>query len=481
MGMAGVRNMLVDKMTLVDNRYLLQEQIGPEGPVELYFALDRQLQRPVVIEMLSERAATDEALCDKFHRHQGRASAIHHPNVLEIYDAGEWGGRPYLVMERDTGEPSPGDGATNKTPDPAIAMKVTRQAAEALSYCRQQGLAEWPFSYKAVRIGRTGNAHLALLEDNLLAEMGGSYVSRRDRDDPAALLILLRSMLSGTPDRTDMQPYISSLPVSVAELLRRMQPGSADSFTDAGEVAEAIRTIEAASNEYTQANFAVAPAQESIVATPPDLQRTSNLAEAPTLAVGQQAVVLPVPYTPAIEDDAADSNIDPPTPTSLPISSEARSYAPRRRISPLVLLSLLAGLILIPGILFLAGQRGTQSPLISDNLAALPTATASPALVAAPELRGKSLEDATSNAQPLGLQLAVGEPIYSDDVPSDKIVTQDPAPGTPLPAGAAITVALSLGPVPKEDNVEEGAAPPPVEHQPDQKQPPGKKDKGKKK
>ncbi len=493
--------MLVEKVALVDNRYLLQEPVVRGGPIELYFALDRQLQRPVAVEILSERAASDEALCEKFHRHQRSVSTIHHSNILEIYDAGEWNGRPYLVMERDAGQFSSGDAAgTGVAIDPSAAIKMTRQAAEALHFCRQAGLVDWPFSYKAVRTGGSGNAHLALLEDSLLNQTNGLLVSRRDADDPEALSALLRLLLSGTPDGKDMGLYISTLPLSVAELLRRMQSGTPDSFANAGEVAEAIKEIEATSNDYTQANVAVplaAPLVEQRIAdapTPPDLQRTSSLAEAPTLAVGQQSTMPPVAYVPTIEDTASNSTISfPAVIASSTTLDNTRPYIPGsnpvalmrgRRLAPFILLPLLGLLLLVVGTLFIAGQRGTNSPLRSDNLTALPTVTTPPVsliLPKVPDLLGKSLEEATTTVEELGIQLSEIDPVHSSYVPRDRVAVQDPVPGAELQPGTIIMVALSLGPAPKEaDDDEEGAAPEAVESQPDQEQSPAKKDKGKK-
>ena len=150
-------------MEPVAERYQIQERIPHGGPVELYRAVDTQLQRPVLLQILSEQAAGDEALCMRFRRHQQLAATVHHPSVQAVYDAGEWRGRPFSVLERDTGVPAHAVYQEGKAPDIRQAIAVTRQIAGALQFCRDAGLTDWPFSYRAVRVDSEGNARLALI------------------------------------------------------------------------------------------------------------------------------------------------------------------------------------------------------------------------------------------------------------------------------------------------------------------------------
>ena len=486
--------MLAEKLKLVDERYLLQEQVAQGGPVELYFALDRHLQRPVALEILSAKAAQDQAICDRFHSHQRSASAIHHPNVLEIYDAGEWAGRPYLVMERDAGQPPLDENEVKDAkPDLSASLRMTRQVAEAVAFSRQDGLDDWTFSYRAVRIGTSGNAQIALLEDIHSGETDGPFVSRRPAEDPPALAALFRHLISGTPESTGMQPHLSTLPASVAAVLRQMEPDGQGSFANAGEVAEALKEIEVASNDYTQANVASQSAQQGavVVTSGPDLQRTSSLADAPTLAVAQQSAIPSVPYVPASASAAQASSavaassataLDSTSPyVSSTIPEEDKSES-KRRVAPFLFLSLLGILLLLAGAAaFIARPRSADSNLAANSQAVLHTPTTvalAPPPVAAPELLGKSLDEATSIAEELGIGLSVIDPVHSSDIERDKVATQDPEPGVELPAGGIVMVALSLGPQPEEedDDDDEGASPPSGE-----KQPPGKKNNGRKK
>jgi len=65
---------------------------------------DRELDRRVAVKLLSERVAGDDPLRRRFLRESRLAARLSHPNVVSVYDAGEDGGVPYIVMEYVEGE-----------------------------------------------------------------------------------------------------------------------------------------------------------------------------------------------------------------------------------------------------------------------------------------------------------------------------------------------------------------------------------------
>ena len=64
----------------------------------------------------------------------------------------------------------------------------------------------------------------------------------------------------------------------------------------------------------------------------------------------------------------------------------------------------------------------------------------------APQLRGLSQDDATQVLTDIGLTIAVGDPVFDNDVAVDDVATQSPAAGQPVPRGGTITVSPSKGP-----------------------------------
>ena len=67
---------------------------------EVYRATDSVLQRPVAVKLLSERYASDPDIRARFEREALTAARLSGArNVITVFDVGEHGGRPFIVME----------------------------------------------------------------------------------------------------------------------------------------------------------------------------------------------------------------------------------------------------------------------------------------------------------------------------------------------------------------------------------------------
>jgi eukaryotic-like serine/threonine-protein kinase len=81
-------------------RYTGVRRIGHGGMGEIYVAEDGELGRKVAIKVLGDRFAGDEGLRKRFRREALTAARLSgHPNIVTIYDVGQWEGHPFLVME----------------------------------------------------------------------------------------------------------------------------------------------------------------------------------------------------------------------------------------------------------------------------------------------------------------------------------------------------------------------------------------------
>jgi serine/threonine protein kinase len=78
--------------------YQVQDRVGAGGTGIVYRAIDTKLDRIVAIKLLSQDIA-DPATRRRFQREARMASALNHPHILSVHDAGEFDGREYLVTE----------------------------------------------------------------------------------------------------------------------------------------------------------------------------------------------------------------------------------------------------------------------------------------------------------------------------------------------------------------------------------------------
>ena len=67
-------------------------------------ANDTLLMRPVVLKVLKRGALTAEQMRKTVLREARMASAIEHPNVCGIYEVGEGGEQPFIVMQYVPGQ-----------------------------------------------------------------------------------------------------------------------------------------------------------------------------------------------------------------------------------------------------------------------------------------------------------------------------------------------------------------------------------------
>ncbi|MFK8001419.1 MAG: protein kinase [Polyangiales bacterium] len=79
--------------------YTLSRKISEGGMGEVYEGVQRALKRRVAVKLLAEWATGRADLRARFLREGETAARIRHHNIVEIYDVGVWGDRPYIVME----------------------------------------------------------------------------------------------------------------------------------------------------------------------------------------------------------------------------------------------------------------------------------------------------------------------------------------------------------------------------------------------
>ncbi|MFK7976045.1 MAG: protein kinase [Halioglobus sp.] len=80
-------------------RYEIQEHIGEGGMAHVYRAFDPQINRSVALKILKDEHCQDEERKSRFTREGEAAGALTHPNIVTIYDVGDFEGAPYIMME----------------------------------------------------------------------------------------------------------------------------------------------------------------------------------------------------------------------------------------------------------------------------------------------------------------------------------------------------------------------------------------------
>ncbi len=86
-------------------KYAIVDRIGVGGLAEVYEAVHLALKKRVALKVLRQDVAQHAEIVQRFTREGKHASLIKHPNVVDVYDVGEFQGVPFLVMEFLEGAP----------------------------------------------------------------------------------------------------------------------------------------------------------------------------------------------------------------------------------------------------------------------------------------------------------------------------------------------------------------------------------------
>jgi len=85
--------------SLVLGNYVLQTPIGAGGMGQVYKAYHRRMRRVVALKVLAPELLRSEAARARFQREVEAAGRLTSPHIVAAHDAGEAGGRDFLVME----------------------------------------------------------------------------------------------------------------------------------------------------------------------------------------------------------------------------------------------------------------------------------------------------------------------------------------------------------------------------------------------
>jgi len=119
-------------------QYRIGERIGAGGMGEVYRAEDTRLGREVAVKVLHAGPSCPEERTRLF-REARAASTLRSSNIAAIYDLGEQGDRPFIVMELVAGEPLSARLAKGPLPI-GDAVSIAAQAADALDEAHGQGI-----------------------------------------------------------------------------------------------------------------------------------------------------------------------------------------------------------------------------------------------------------------------------------------------------------------------------------------------------
>jgi serine/threonine-protein kinase len=156
-------------------RYRLEAEVGRGGMGVVFRARDELLDRTAAVKVLSAALAGDEQFRVRFLREMRMASALDHPNVVGVYDAGEADGHLYLATRYIEGEDLR-SAIQRGGPFPAERVAhIATQLGAALDAAHARGLVHRDVKPGNVLLGAGDEGEHAYLTDYGLAREAASH------------------------------------------------------------------------------------------------------------------------------------------------------------------------------------------------------------------------------------------------------------------------------------------------------------------
>jgi serine/threonine-protein kinase len=406
----------VAENTLVDGRYRIIRRLGSGGMAEVWCAEDTQLDRKVALKILEPRFAQDHEFVERFRREASAAAGLQHPNVVNVFDRGEYDGTYYIAMEYVEGASLRDLISAGMSVDAAVA--VTRQILAAARFAHSHGVIHRDLKPGNVLVDRQGRATVT---DFGIAKAGPSEITQTGSVMGTARY-LSPEQAQGLEVTAASDLY--SVGVILYEALTGRVPFEADSA-----VAVALKQVSEVPRRPSELNPAVPKALDAVVLKalakdPANRFRSADEFDAALAAAQANPAVAPV-----------DTAVFAPAPVAVPEGTEVRG-APAAPPEP-------------PPEDASRRRRGWRWAIVGLLLAALVGLAAwalffAPEQVAVPSVIGEDVDGATATLQDAGFEVDVNE--FPNPEPPGTVVEQDPRPGDEAEEGSTVVLSVSGGP-----------------------------------
>lgn len=427
---------MIDPETLIDGRYRVVSRLGSGGMADVYLARDELLGRQVAVKVLHPHYVEDQEFVERFKREASSAAALSHPNIVGIFDRGEWNGTYYIAMEYVAGRSLKAIVREQGALDPAAALDIVIQILGAARFAHRRGV-----------IHRDLKPHNVILDEDGRARVTDFGIARAGASDMTLTGSIMGTAQYLSPEQAQgFSVSAASDLYSVGVILYELLTGDVP-FEGETAVAIAFKQVSATPQPPSALNPAIPPSLDAVVLRALAKDPVERYADADeliaALEVELEAIAsgkpraVPAP-TRAV---ASDGYAGPPPTGSLLLAPSAaqgeddprRSDRKRRR----------EWLWWALGVLVLAGA------IVAALLLLKPAAK-----VHVPRVIGLTEQAAGARLRAVGLE---SEPALnaSSTVSPGLVISQSPDPAALIAKGSKVRIVISSGPATKSlPNVE---------------------------
>jgi eukaryotic-like serine/threonine-protein kinase len=237
------KGLTADATTLIKGQvlghYEILRQIGEGGMGTVYLGRDTKLERLVAVKVLNTRYERHDDNIRRFVQEAKAASALNHPNILTIFEIGEFEGSHYIVSEYIEGKTLREIIKSEMLELPTI-VDIAGQIANALAGAHKARIVHRDIKPENIIIRDDGYVKVLdfglakLLPENLSGISTGELTAKQNATASGTILGTINYMSpeQAKGKKVDHRTDIFSLGVVLYEMLTGKQPFTGDSMPE---------------------------------------------------------------------------------------------------------------------------------------------------------------------------------------------------------------------------------------------------------
>lgn len=208
---------------ILDQKYLIEKELGEGGMGAVYLATHLGTSRPVALKVIHPQYMDNKEFVERFKREAKAAGHLRHPNIVNVTDFGiakeDSGQFAYLVMEYLDGITLKDLIAKEKQISLKLALDILEQTALAIDEAHQAGIIHRDLKPANIWLQPNGRGgYNVKVLDFGLAKFTGNLPTKEQNNDKLATLILaskisdtlIKDSSKAVPPKTDNNQHIKN-------------------------------------------------------------------------------------------------------------------------------------------------------------------------------------------------------------------------------------------------------------------------------